>query len=126
MLVAVPNATAGTIVQIYQAADCSSSPEGRTLLQTDTFSPSGTLVATVPLQSVGTPLVARLTTSTNGTPATDHTTAFSPACSEVLPESAVVTPTVVQQGASATVTATGFTPGETVSATVHSNPVDVG
>ena len=73
MLVAVPNATAGTIVQIYQAADCSSSPEGRTLLQTDTFSPSGTLVATVPLQSVGTPLVARLTTSTNGTPATDHT-----------------------------------------------------
>jgi hypothetical protein len=126
VLVAVPNATAGTIVQIYQAADCSSSPEGRTLLQTDTFSASGTLVATVPLQSVGTPLVATLTTSTNGTPATDHTTAFSPACSEVLPESAVVTPTAVKQGASATATATGFNPAETVSATVHSNSVDVG
>jgi PKD repeat protein len=126
VLVAVPNATAGTIVQIYQATDCSSAPEGRTLLQTDTFSASGTLVATVPLQSVGTPLVATLTTSTNGTPATDHTTAFSPGCSEVLPESAVVTPTAVEQGASATATATGFTPGETVSATVHSNSVDVG
>ena len=126
VLVAVPNAAAGTIVQIYQAADCNSSPEGRTLLQTDTFSASGTLVATVPLQSVGTSLVATLTTSTNGTPATDHTTAFSPSCSEVLPESAVVTPTTVIQNASATVTATGFTPGETVDATVHSNSVDVG
>ena len=126
VLVAVPNATAGTIVQIYQAADCGSSPEGRTLLQTDTFSASGTLVATVPLQSVGTPLVATLTTSTNGTPATDHTTAFSPSCSEVLPESAVVTPTAVKQGATGTATSTGFTPGETVSATVHSNSVDVG
>ena len=126
VLVAVPNATAGAIVQIYQAADCSSSPEGRTLLQTDTFSASGTLVATVPLQSVGTPLVATLTTSTDGTPATDHTTAFSPGCSLVEPESAVVAPTAVIQNASATATSTGFAPGETVEATVHSDAVDVG
>jgi PKD repeat protein len=126
VLVALPTASAGTIVQIYQAADCGTLPEGQTLLQTDTISTGGTLTVTVPLLAVGTPLVATLTTATNTNPANDVTTEFTPSCSLVVPGESLVTPTTVTQNATATATATGFTPGETVDATVHSNSIDVG
>jgi PKD repeat protein len=126
VLVAIPKASPGTIVQIYQATDCGTLPEGRTLLQTDTISTAGTLTTTVPLLAVGTPLVATLTTATNTNPANDFTTEFTPSCSLVVPGESLVTPTTVQQNATATATATGFTPGETVNATVHSNSIDVG
>ena len=126
VLVAIPKASPGTIVQIYQATDCGTLPEGRTLLQTDTISTGGTLTTTVPLLAVGTPLVATLTTATNANPANDFTTEFTPSCSLVVPGESLVTPTTVKQNATATATATGFTPGETVNATVHSNSIDVG
>jgi hypothetical protein len=126
VLVAIPKASPGTIVQIYQATDCGTLPEGQTLLQTDTISTGGTLTTTVPLLAVGTPLVATLTTATNTNPANDFTTEFTPSCSLVVPGESLVTPTTVQQNATATATATGFTPGETVNATVHSNSIDVG
>ncbi|MGO9455919.1 MAG: beta strand repeat-containing protein [Acidimicrobiales bacterium] len=126
VLVALPKASPGAIVQIYQATDCGTLPEGRTLLQTDTISTGGTLTTTVPLLAVGTPLVATLTTATNANPANDVTTEFTPSCSLVVPGESLVTPTTVQPNATATATATGFTPGETVNATVHSNSIDVG
>jgi hypothetical protein len=126
VLVAIPQASPGTIVQIYQATDCGTLPEGQTLLQTDTISTGGTLTTTVPLLAVGTPLVATLTTSTNTNPANDFTTEFTPSCSLVEAGESLVTPTTVKQNATATATATGFTPGETVNATVHSNSIDVG
>ena len=126
VLVAIPKASPGTIVQIYQGADCGTLPEGQTLLQTDTISTGGTLTTTVPLLAVGTPLVATLTTATNANPANDFTTEFTPSCSLVVPGESLVTPTTVQPNATATATATGFTPGETVNATVHSNSIDVG
>jgi hypothetical protein len=126
VLVAIPKASPGTIVQIYQGADCGTLPEGQTLLQTDTISTGGTLTTTVPLLAVGTPLVATLTTATNANPANDVTTEFTPSCSLVAPGESLVTPTSVKPGTTATATATGFTPGETVNATVHSNSIDVG
>ncbi len=126
VLVALPKATPGSIVQIYRAADCSSVPEGQVLLQTDTISTAGPLYADIPLEAIGTPLVATLTIPINGSPSNDVTSEFSTNCFPVLPESAVITPSVTNPSAAATITASGFTPGELVDASAHSNAVAVG
>ena len=126
VLVGIPLAIPGTIVQIYRAADCGSVPQGQALLQTDTISTTGPLYADIPLQPLGTPLVATLTIPLNNIPGADVTTQFSTHCFGVLPESAVITPTTANPSAAATITASGFTPDELVDATAHSTPVALG
>ena len=126
VLVAVPHATPNTIVQIYSAVECNSGvPEGQTLLQTVTTSTSGTLLAIVALQAVGTPLVATLTTNTDGTAATDNTSSFSE-CTLVDPESGSVSPSTVTPGQVVTATVPGFSPGALVDVSLHSDPIDLG
>ena len=128
VLVAVPHATPDTIVQIYSAVECDSAglPEGQTLLQTDTTSTSGTLVAIVALQAVGTPLVATVTTNTDGTAATDNTSDFTSECTSVDPDTGSVAPSAVTQGQQVTATMPGFTPGQLVNVTLYSVPIDLG
>ena len=98
VLVAVPTAAAGTIVQIYTGADCTGSPEGRTLLQTDTFSSSGDARRHHSPAGRRHPVGGDADLeSTNGSPTTDHTTEISSQCSEVEPESTVVAPGAVKR-----------------------------
>jgi hypothetical protein len=113
-------ATAGTIVQVYAGDSCTQGgAQGRTLLQTDTINAPGVVLAVLPLQPVGTPLTATVTVPGVGT------SDFA-ACSTVSPKSATITPMTVRPGQTSTATGTGFTPGEQVDATLHSDPIDLG
>jgi hypothetical protein len=122
--VLVPTATPGTIVQVYVADSCGTGGgQGKTLVETGTINAPGIVVAGLPLQAVGTAIVATVTTNT-GSPTSDTTSDTS--CSTVVAHSATATPPSVEEGQSETVTGSGFTPGEQVQATLHSTPQVVG
>ena len=125
VMVTVTAKTPGTIVQVYLADSCSATgAQGKTLLDTEVINSPGIVLSGIPLQPVGTAITATETVN-GGTASTDTTSAFAP-CTYVEPKSASVSPSVVTPSASVTATGTGFAPGEPVTATVHSTPVDLG
>lgn len=114
----VGNAAPGTLVQVYVADSCQGSIQGRTLVSTDVVSSPGIVISGIPLQAVGTAIAVTLTSPSGVT--SDYS------CEAVVPQQATVTPSNVPAGQSVTVTGSGFTPGETVQATVHSQSIDLG
>jgi hypothetical protein len=112
-------------VQLYRASDCGSATpgtvagQGAAVLSTGQADDTGNVVFAVPTLAVGTELDA-VATSSKGT------SAFS-TCAVVAPAGGgAVDDDSPDAGKPDTATGTGFTPGEPVDGTLHSDPVDLG